>query len=228
MTFVRATVALATVAATFPTLILLLALRSAAVVAVFPPVSRFSRFFGGLLLFLEILAFIPRLHFWCCLFCSVCLFSSSFSPLVASLVWFSCWPPSLLVRVWLWGPAWYSFIFVPHVSPSSHMLRSKEGYQICVSSLRFGSGLYDGAGFLGGSHMGCVGRDLAVVPCWWSLYMCVGFFFCGGRAVYPLLLLGVGLALTEPLLVCLLSISWGTCGFPLRVVKLSALLGFHT
>ena len=43
-----------------------------------------------------------------------------------------------------------------------------------------------------GVHMsGCVGRDLDVVPCWWSLYLCVGFF-CGGGAVYPLLLLGVG------------------------------------
>ena len=39
VTFVRAPVALATVAATFPAPILLLALRSAAVVAVFPPVS---------------------------------------------------------------------------------------------------------------------------------------------------------------------------------------------
>ena len=42
MAFVRATVALATVAAP----ILLLALRSAVVVAVFSPVSRFSRYFG--------------------------------------------------------------------------------------------------------------------------------------------------------------------------------------
>ena len=39
----------------------------------------------GLLFFLGILAFIPRLHFWCCLFCSACLFSSSLSPKVASL-----------------------------------------------------------------------------------------------------------------------------------------------
>ena len=46
MTFVRATVALATVAATIPATILLLALRSAAVVAVFSPVSRFSHYFG--------------------------------------------------------------------------------------------------------------------------------------------------------------------------------------
>ena len=35
----------------------------------------------GLLFFLGILAFIPRLHFWCCLFCSACLFCL----LVASL-----------------------------------------------------------------------------------------------------------------------------------------------
>ena len=42
MAFVRAAVALAMFAAP----ILLLALRSAAVVAVFSPVSRFSRYFG--------------------------------------------------------------------------------------------------------------------------------------------------------------------------------------
>ena len=39
-----------------------------------------------------------------------------------------------------------------------------------------------------GVHMwGCVGRDLAGGP-----YICVWVFFCGGGAVYPLLLLGVG------------------------------------
>ena len=53
------------------------------------------------------------------------------------------------------------------------MLRSKEGYRICVSSLRFGSGLYDEAGFLGGSHVGVCGSGsccctLLVVP----LYVC--------------------------------------------------------
>ena len=37
---------------------------------------------------------------------------------------------------------------------------------------------------------GCVGRDLDVVA--GSPYICVWFFFCGGGAVYPLLLLGVG------------------------------------
>ena len=42
MSFVRATVALAMVAATITAPILLQALRSAAVVAVFSPVSRFS------------------------------------------------------------------------------------------------------------------------------------------------------------------------------------------
>ena len=46
MAFVRATVALATIAATIPASILLLALRSAAVMAFFSPVSRFSRYFG--------------------------------------------------------------------------------------------------------------------------------------------------------------------------------------
>ena len=43
MAFVQATVALATIAGTITAPILLLALRSAAVVAVFSPVSRFSR-----------------------------------------------------------------------------------------------------------------------------------------------------------------------------------------
>ena len=46
MAFVRAEVALATIAPTIPVPVLLLALRSAAVVAVFSPVLRFSRYFG--------------------------------------------------------------------------------------------------------------------------------------------------------------------------------------
>ena len=57
----------------------------------------------GLLIILGILAFIPRLHFWCCLFCSACLFSSSLSPRVASLGCFSCRPPSLVVSVCVFG-----------------------------------------------------------------------------------------------------------------------------
>ena len=46
MALVWITVALAMIAATIPAPILLLALRSAAVVAFFPPVLRFSRYFG--------------------------------------------------------------------------------------------------------------------------------------------------------------------------------------
>ena len=115
MAFVRATVALATVAATITAPILLLALRSAAVVAVF---SRFAIFalVWGLLIFLGILAFIPRLHFWCCLFCSACLFSSSLAPKVASLGCFSCRPPSLVVPVYVFG---VSFCGSSAVSSSS-------------------------------------------------------------------------------------------------------------
>ena len=138
-------------------------------------------------------SFIPRLHFWCCPFCSACLFSSSLSPPVASLVCFSCWPPSLFVRMWLCGPAWCSFMFVPPVYPSSHLLRGKEGCQICVSSLRFGSGLYVEAGFLGGKHLGVCGSGscrctLLVVP----ISVC-GFFSVAAE-------------------LCILSSCWGWVG----------------
>ena len=51
MAFVRATVALATIAGTITAPILLLALRSAADVAFFSPVSRFFALVWGLLLF---------------------------------------------------------------------------------------------------------------------------------------------------------------------------------
>ena len=53
MAFFRATVALAMIAGTITALILLLALRSAADVAVFSPVSRFFALVWGLLLFLR-------------------------------------------------------------------------------------------------------------------------------------------------------------------------------
>ena len=105
MAFVRAAVALAAIAATFPAPILLLALRSAAVVAVFSPVSRFSRYFGFSALLRTFSFFFLGYTFSVAFFRSACLFSSSLSPPVASFVCFSCWPPSLLVRVWLWGPA---------------------------------------------------------------------------------------------------------------------------
>ena len=63
MTFVWVAVALATIAATIPAPILLLALRSAAVVAVFFPNFAIFALLWGLLLFLDLLALVPRLHF---------------------------------------------------------------------------------------------------------------------------------------------------------------------
>ena len=99
MAFVRATVALATV---------IVADSSASLTqccscgGFFPSFAIFALVWG-LLFFLGILAFIPRLHFWCCLFCSVCLFSSSLSPTAASLGCFSCRPPSLVVPVYVFG-----------------------------------------------------------------------------------------------------------------------------
>ena len=81
---------------------------------------------------------------------------------------------------------------MPPVYPSSHLLRGKEGCQICVSSIRFGSGLYVKAGFLGGKTFG--GLRVEILPLYpvGGPYICVWGFFCGGGAVYPLLLLGVG------------------------------------
>ena len=48
-------------------------------------------------------ASIPWLRLWCSLFCSVCFFSAYLYPTVASLVGFSCGPPSLVVPVCVWG-----------------------------------------------------------------------------------------------------------------------------
>ena len=72
------------------------------------------------------------------------------------------------------------------------MLRGKEGCQICVSSLGFGSGLYVEAGFFGGKHFG--GMRVGTLPLYpvAGPYICVWDFFCVGGAVFPLLLLGVG------------------------------------
>ena len=50
---------------------------------------------------------------------------------------------------------------------------ARSATNVCVSSLRFGSGLYDEAGFLGVHMWGCVDWDLDVVPCWWSLYLAI-------------------------------------------------------
>ena len=62
MAFVRAEVALATIAPTIPAPVLLLALRSAAVVAVFSPGFAIFALLWGFLL-LELFVFFPGLHF---------------------------------------------------------------------------------------------------------------------------------------------------------------------
>ena len=82
MTFVRATVALATIAATIPALILLLALRSAAVVAFFSPSFAIFALLWGLLVFLGILALFLGYTF------GVALFAPPvYSPLLSLLRW---------------------------------------------------------------------------------------------------------------------------------------------
>ena len=107
MALVRVAVASAPLAWSITAPVLLLALRSAADVAVFSPVSRFFALVGDFCSFLGIFASIPRLRFWCSLFCSVCLFSASLSPTVASLVCFSCGPPSLVVPVYVCGVSFF-------------------------------------------------------------------------------------------------------------------------
>ena len=75
-----------------------------------------------------------------------------------------------------------------------------------------------------GSWGGGGGRALDVVPCWWSLYMCVGFFLWRRSCVSsPPAGGGVGsFGVTAQ------QFSWGTCSFPLCVMQLATLLGFHT
>ena len=173
-------------------------------------------------------SFIPRLHSWCCPFCSACLFSSSLSLPVASLVCFSCWPPSLFVRLWLWG----SCLVLLHVCASRLSIFSSAsrqgGYQICVSSLRFGSGLYVEAGFLGGKHLGVCGSG----SCCCTLLV-VPISVCGVFSVAAELCILSSCWGWGRLLLCLFwcdcsAFYWGTCGFPLRVMQLATLLGFHT
>ena len=80
-----------------------------------------------------------------------------------------------------------------------------------------------------GVHMwGCVGRDLAVVPYWGSLYLCVGFFLWRRSCVSsPPAGGGVG-SYCASFGVTAQQSSWGTCGFLLCVMQLATLLGFHT
>ena len=83
-------------------------------------------------------------------------------------------------------------------------------------------------GSWGENIWGYTGRDLAVVPCWWSLYLCVGYFLWRRSCVSsPPAGGGVGSSLSLFWCDCS-AFSWGTCGFPLRVMQLATLLGFHT
>ena len=82
---------------------------------------------------------------------------------------------------------------------------ARRATNVCVSSLRFGSGLYDEAGFLEGSHVGvCVWVGiLTLYPAGGPYNLCVGFFLwrrCGVSSP-PAGGSGGGEALPEPLLV---------------------------
>ena len=142
----------------------------------FFPRFAISALLWGLLFFLRILAFIPRLHFWCCLFCSPCLFSSSLSPPVIILLCLAaglhlCWS-GCSFGVLPGAPSCLRLTFSIFSYASQHgglpnFVSHRSGL-VAVYMTELGAW---------GVHMwGCVGRDLDVVPCWWSLYMCVGFF----------------------------------------------------
>ena len=116
MEFVRATVELASVTAPITVPILLLVLRSAAVVAFFPQFRDFRAGLGSADLLpnfsfyswatLLVLPFLLRLSF-----------SSSLSPKVASLGCFTCRPPSLVVPVYLFGVSFCNSGAVSSSSP---------------------------------------------------------------------------------------------------------------
>ena len=99
-------VAFALIARTIPALVIVLALRRVADVAVFPRFRGFRASFGDFCSCLRNFsasASIPWLCLWCGLFCSVCLSSAYLYPAVAGLVGFSCGPPSLVVPVCVCG-----------------------------------------------------------------------------------------------------------------------------
>ena len=72
----------------------------------FPSFAIFRASLGTSVL-LGIFASIPWLRLWCALFCSVCLFPAYLYPTVASLVCFSCGPPSLVVPVYVCGVSFF-------------------------------------------------------------------------------------------------------------------------
>ena len=95
---------------------------------------------------------------------------------------FSCWPPSLVVRVYLWGPVWCTFMFEPHVSPCAY----QPGWlpNLCLITSGLIAVYMQKLGYWGIPVCGCAGRGLAVIPCWWSLCMCVGFFLWRRSCVF--------------------------------------------
>ena len=65
----------------------------------------------------------------------------------------------------------------PHISPPSLYASLQGGLPMFVSHRSRLVAVYMTKLDSWRVHMlGCVGRDLDVVPCWWSLYLCVGFF----------------------------------------------------
>ena len=172
MAFVRAAVASATIAWTIPAPILLLALRSAADVAVFPQFRDFSRWFGEFCSFLGIFASIPWLLLWCTLFCSICLFSTSLSPTIASLLGFGC-------GLHLW---WSLFMCVGFLSfcdggaLSSFSPPAGGGVGSCCASFGVAGAP---AVFRCVSCSGCPSRVLHLTDSGWLAYSCSGRFLWG-------------------------------------------------
>ena len=72
-----------------------------------PSFAIFRSSLGDFCFFLRIFASIPWLRLWCSLFCSVCLFYAYLYPTVASLVSFSCGPPSLVAPVCVCGVSFF-------------------------------------------------------------------------------------------------------------------------
>ena len=118
--------------------------------------------------------------------------------------------------MWLWGPAWCSFMFgltflhllICFAAWCATMFLSHHSGLVAVYMTKLDSW---------GVHMwGCVGRDLDVVPCWWSLCMCVGVFLWQRSGVSsPPTGGGVGSYCASFGMTAQRS-SWGTCGFSAR------------
>ena len=109
------------------------------------------------------------------------------------------------------------------------MLRCMVCYHVFVSSLRFGSGLYDEVGFLGGSHGGGGGVGILTLYPAGGPYLCVWVFFLWRWSCVSSPPAGGGVgSYCASFGVTAQQSSWGTCGFLLCVMQLATLLGFHT